>query len=367
MKIAIDARVISDKMHGLTRYAYQLIIALAEIDKENEYLLLSNEEKILNTVTQNSNFRFLKCNIKLYSLKEQFLIPFILKREGVEIYHSPTFSAPIFAPCKVVMTIHDMIHLIQAEHYSPLKNLYYKLIVKTAAQKSFRVITVSENSKKDIIRFLNVSGDKINSVYGGVDEKFEKQVNDLHKKEVKNKYFIHGKYILYIGNEKPHKNASNVIKAFDLFIKKYGSEYSIFMIGISREHIEKVLGHKAPGHFLTIKNISKDADLVPLYQASSLILFPSSYEGFGLPIIEGMACGIPVITSNTSSMPEVAGDAALMVDPENINQISDEIKRTLSDNNLRDALVKKGINRAKLFTWQKTAQKTLEVYKEVYS
>lgn len=367
MKIAIDARVISDKMHGIARYAYQLINALAKIDSENEYIILFNEEKILNAVTQNNNFRFLKCDIKVYSLKEQFLIPFILKREGIDIYHSPTFSAPIFAPCKVVMTIHDMIHLIYAKQYSAFKNMYYKLIVKTAVTRANRLITVSENSKKDISQFLNVSEDKIFSIHNGVDKKFSLENQNKSKEAIKKKYPISNNYILYVGNEKPHKNASNVIRAFDLFIKKNSLIYSLVMLGVSGKYIEKITGQSLPKYFVSINEVNNDADLISLYRESSLLLCPSYYEGFGLPLLEGMACGTPIITSNNSSIPEVVGDTAIMVDPNNINQISDEIKRVLSDKNLKETLIEKGKNRAKIFTWQKTAQKTLEVYEEVYS
>tara|TARA_B100000315_G_scaffold212472_1_gene209858 strand:- start:931 stop:2046 length:1116 start_codon:yes stop_codon:yes gene_type:complete len=366
MKIAIDARVASDKMHGINRYVRDLISALAEIDHKNEYILISNCDQLKKFAATKNNFRFLKCNIKLYSIIEQFMIPRILKKEHIDVYHSPTFSAPIFSPCKIVMTIHDMIHLIYADQYSILKFLYYKLIVKTAVHRSAGIITVSENSKKDIIRFLNLPENKVRTIYNGVGESFISQNKEQAKEAIKNKYQVSGDFVLFVGNEKPHKNASNVIKAFDLFIKKNNSKYSLVMVGVSRKYIKKVSNCHLSNQLIIVDNICNDTELIFLYQASSLLLCPSFYEGFGLPLLESMACGTPVITSDNSSISEVVGDAAFMVDPYNKDQISEAIIKVLSDRKLRETLIKNGKKRYKLFSWHQTAQKTLMVYKDVF-
>ena len=366
MKIAIDARVATGKMHGINRYLRNFITALAEIDHENEYILISNCEKLRNFAATKDNFNFFECNAKLYSITEQLVIPGILKKKCIEIYHSPTFSAPVFSPCKVVMTIHDMIHLIYADQYSVLKTLYYKLVVKTAAQSARGIITVSENSKKDIVRFLNVPDNKVHTVYNGVRESFVNKSNEQPKEVIKKKYGIPGNFVLFVGNEKPHKNAANAIKAFNLFSETSNLKYSFLMLGVSREYIENILERKLPDNFVSFNEINNDVDLVFLYQASSLLLCPSFYEGFGFPLLEGMACGVPVVTSDNSSIPEVVGDAALFVDPDNIRQISEAISRVLSDKNLREDLIQKGIKRSRNFTLSQAAKKTLRIYKEVF-
>lgn len=258
-----------------------------------------------------------------------------------------------------------MIHLIYAKQYSIFKNLYYRFIVKFAALKASRIITVSENSKKDISRFLKIPDKKINPICNGVGERFFQRKSEIFKKETLKKLMVPEKYILYVGNEKPHKNVGNVIKAFHLFLEKYGLEYSLVIVGISPKYEEKVMGKTLSNNVITLSHVD-DSDLISLYQTTLLLLSPSLYEGFGLPLLEAMACGAPVITSSNSSISEVVGNAALFVDPKNINQISDEIRRVLSDEKLREELIKKGKNRARLFTWQNTAQKTLELYKEVY-
>ncbi len=350
MRTAIDARIISDKMHGIARYVHKLILALSEIDHENEYIILYNNETFRSTITLPDNFSFLKCGIKLYSVQEQFLIPRLLKKERIDIYHSPTFSAPLFSHCKVIMTIHDMIHLVFSEHYSLLKNLYYKTIVKTAAHKASRIITDSESSKKDIVRFLTIPDDKIRSIYIGFDDKVIQNNADISKSDIMQKYGIPGEFVLFVGNEKPHKNAENVIKAFELFFIKSRTAHSLVLIGISKKFVEEVTGCDFFDSIIPFDSINNDDDLFSIYRASSLLLYPSRYEGFGLPILEAMACGAPVITSNNSSIPEVAGDATIMVDPENIEQIADEIARALSDTNLRKDAIEKGKTRAALFT-----------------
>jgi len=278
-----------------------------------------------------------------------------------------TFSAPLFSSCKVIMTIHDMIHLVFSDHYSLLKNLYYKIIVKGAAHKASRIITNSENSKKDIVRFLTIPENKIQSINIGFDGRIIQNNTDTSKSDIIKKYGIPGEFILFVGNEKPHKNAANAINAFELFLKKRGTAHCLVLIGISRKFVEEITKRGLSDSIIPFDAINNDGDLFSLYCASSLLLYPSRYEGFGLPILEAMACGAPVITSNNSSIPEVAGDAAIMVDPENIDQISDEIIRVLSDESLREGLIERGKKRARLFTWRNTATKTLEVYKEVYS
>lgn len=365
MKILIDARVISDKMHGIARYSYNLIENIAEIDTENEYILLSGYTELQVFSSRYKNFKFIKCNTPLYSIREQLIIPPILKRERADLYHSPTFSAPIYQPCKVIMTVHDMIHLISGKS---IHKLYYKNIVKRAMMKAAAVITVSEHSKCDIIKWIGIPEKKIHVTYNGIEERFKPSPDKTLPDEIKKGYGISDRYILFVGNQKSHKNVTVILKAFKMAVEKERLTHHLILVGIKEDIIEdkkNEIGDKFNNRIIYIDNLTDD-DLIKLYQFADLFLSPSLYEGFGLPMLEAMACGIPVITSNRTSIPEVTGDAAILVDPENIQEIANAIGKVLKDENLRKDLIRKGLERAKMFSWKKMAEETLELYERTY-
>jgi glycosyltransferase involved in cell wall biosynthesis len=359
MKILIDARVISDKMHGIARYTYNLIKNLPDIDAKNEYVLLSSYDKLIDFFSRYKNFRFVKCNAPLYSIQEQFKIPKILKREGVDIYHSPTFSAPIYQPCKTIITVHDTIHLIFGKS---IHRLYYRYIVKPAMVRASHIITVSEYSKADIVKYLGIPKEKVYVTYNGIDERFRPAHNKTTD-NIKKKYGIFSRYILFVGNQKPHKNVDNILKAFKTAMEKDRLNHLLILAGVKNSYIKT--GGDLDRQIVYINNHTDD-DLIELYQSADLFLSPSLYEGFGLPMLEAMACGVPVITSNRTSIPEVTGDAAVLVDPENIEEIANAICRVLLDENLKRDLIKKGLERARVFSWRKMAEETLELYKRAY-
>lgn len=360
MKILIDARVISNKMHGIARYSYNLIENMAEIDTENKYILLSGYPELQVFSSRYKNFKFIKCNTPLYSIQEQLIIPPILKREKADLYHSPTFSAPIYQPCKVILTVHDMIHLISGKS---IHKLYYKNIVKRAMMKAAAVITVSENSKSDIVKWIGIPEKKVYVTYNGIEERFKPSSDKTLPDKIKKGYDISDRYILFVGNQKPHKNVEGILKAFKTAIERGDIQHYLILAGVKRDFV------KAEGGLadkVICIDIHSDDDLIKLYQSADLFLAPSLYEGFGLPLLEAMACGIPVITSNRASIPEVVGDAAIMVNPEDIDEIANAVCRVLKDENLKSDLIRKGLKRAKMFSWRKMAEETLELYKRVY-
>ena len=365
MKILIDARVISDKMHGIARYSYNLIENIAEIDTENEYILLSGYSELQVFSSRYKNFKFIKCNTPLYSVQEQLIIPPILKRENIDLYHSPTFSAPIYQPCKVIMTVYDMIHLIFGR---PIHRLYYKYIAKRAMTKALCIITLSEYSKNDIVKWLGIPQEKIYVTHSGVDKRFKPTGDAAMPDEIKKRFGISNRYILFVGNQKPHKNSIGTLKAFKMAVKKERLPHYLILVGIKKDIIEDKnngIGDEFNNRIICIDNLT-DNDLIKLYQSADLFLLPSLYEGFGLPMLEAMACGVPVITSNRTSIPEVTGNAAILVDPENIQEIANAICKVLKDENLKSDLIRKGLKRAKMFSWRKMAEETLELYKRVY-
>ncbi len=357
MKIVFDARVISHKTHGMARYAYNLIVTLARLDNGNEYVLISGNEDLRGFCANYKNFKFLKCLTPLYSIQEQVQIPLILSRERPDIYHSPTFSTPFFSPCKTIITIHDLIHLVYGNYFH---KLYYRFVGSKVKKNPYWIFSVSKFSKADITQSLGIPPEKVFVTYIGVESKFKPTINENSAKE---------KYILFVGNDKPHKNLEGVLKVYNLASKKIDFTHSLKVVGVEKNFVahrikRDGLDPRISKKIHTYQNYTDD-ELIRIYQSADLFLGPSLCEGFGLPMLEAMACGVPVITSSRTSIPEVVGDAAIMVDPEKEQIIADTICEVLSNNDLRNTMINRGLERAKMFSWEKTAQETLDLYRMI--
>ncbi len=363
MRIAIDVRMIDYFMHGISRYAYNLIKGLSGIDTRNDYVLIANNSFLNDFVASRSNFSLRVTSLRLYGICEQVFLPRLLKKEKIDIFHTPSFACPIYVDCKVIMTIHDMIHVLFQEDSSIAHKLYYSYIVKKAAENARKIITVSKNSKSDIINYLNLSPEKVIVTYNAVDEKF-KMSNENHVDEIKERFGINGKFILYVGNQKPHKNVRMLVEAYQLLRMKanlklviVGKKDLLFHKGLSRNMLEGVI---------FVGDIS-DALMSRFYSGAEIYVSPSLYEGFGLPLIEAMACRTPVIALSTPSSDEVIDNAGYVVNENQPEELANAIDTVLLDSNLRNCLVEKGIERIKHFSWEKSAKKILDIYYEVNS
>ncbi len=365
MKICIDARPVSEQMHGISRYAFNLIRQLASIDQHHEYLILTRLDRHLFSELP-ANFRLQGCDVPNYSLTEQFVIPRLLKRKSIDLFHSMTYSAPVFQPCKTVVTIHDLIPLVFPHHYRWRHALYYKHIVRRALQRAECILTVSDSSKRDLVRYFNLDPNKIVVAYNGVDDRFKPDPSGLSKKIVSELISTEDSFILSVVNDKPHKNYSALIMAFKKATAHMQTSCKLVMVGIEKINESKNIPEEIMARLICLPKVTDD-QLIALYQNAALFVLPTLYEGFCLPVLEAMACGTPVITSNVSSLPEVAGDAAILVNPDNIDELAEAIYNVLAFENLQKDLREKGIRRAKRFSWQETAQKTLKVYEEVMS
>jgi len=246
--------------------------------------------------------------------------------------------------------------------------LYAKAFMWSAAHRSHRILTVSEASKRDIIRFLNVPAEKVIVVYNAIDERFGTEPSSEAIERVRERYQLDHRFVLYVGNLKPHKNLVRLIEAFDQLRSRGFGDLTLLIIG---DEISKlpalrraVHSHKLHKHVRFLGYLP-DETLAVLYRLAGVFVFPSLYEGFGLPPLEAMACGAPVVTSNVSSLPEVTGDAAVLVDPYDAASIADGIAKVLSDPRLRDEMCAKGIIRSREFSWQRSVSRIREIYQEV--
>ena len=366
MRVAIDTRKIHD--FGIGTYIRNLLRQLARIDQNTEYILLCREPDLGIAAQLGPNFRGVVEPSPNYSLREQIHVPWLLRRERPDVYHAPHYVLPPAVRCRSVVTIHDCIHLMFPQ-YLPNRAAYAyaRASMWAAARRSDRILTVSEASKRDILHFFNVKPEKIVVVYNAIDEHFSATPSEEQVARIRERYQLDHKFVLYVGNIKPHKNLVRLIEAFSQ-LRRTHDDLKLLIIGdeISKLPALRRAVHRNKLHkFVRFLGYLKDDTLTVLYRLASVFVFPSLYEGFGLPPLEAMASGTPVVTSNVSSLPEVTGDAAVLVDPYDVDSISDGMRRILDDPRLAEELRIKGLKRAREFSWERSVEKTQRVYREV--
>jgi glycosyltransferase involved in cell wall biosynthesis len=367
MRIAIDARKLRD--FGIGTYLRNILIELSRLDRETEYVVLCRPDDVESGDVLGRNFRMVQEPAAPYSLAEQFRIPLVLAREHVDLVHEPHYVLPPLLRCRSVVTIHDCIHLMFPEYLpNKLAYVYAKSSMWAASRKADRILTVSEASKRDILRFFNVRPEKVAVIYNAIDERFLAPADPARMDLVRQRYQLDDPFVLYVGNIKPHKNLERLIDAFGRARSQCHENLKLIIIG---DEISKypplrrsVHKHKLDKHvrFLGFQPMET---LAAFYRLARAFVFPSLYEGFGLPPLEAMACGTPVVTSNVSSLPEVAGGAALLVDPYNEEEIASAIVRAVTDESLRQELISRGIERARSFSWTQSVKQIHEIYMQV--
>jgi glycosyltransferase involved in cell wall biosynthesis len=308
---------------------------------------------------------------KPYSIAEQFALPMALRREGAELFHEPHYVLPPLTPCRSVVTIHDCIHLRFPQYLpSKLGYAYARAQMWSATHQAARVITVSEASKRDILRYFRVPESRIDVIYNAIDDRFWQEPTADDVMRVRDRYRLTDPFVLYAGNIKPHKNLERLIEAFQL-MRQNDADLSNVQLLIIGDEISKyatlrraVHRHKLHKHVRFFGFVS-DQTLAALYRLAYVFVFPSLYEGFGLPPLEAMASGCPVITSNVSSLPEVVGDAAVMIDPYEPAAIAEAMHRVLTTPALREDLQRRGLARARGFSWERSIKRVREIYAEV--
>jgi glycosyltransferase involved in cell wall biosynthesis len=368
VRIAIDIRKYQD--FGVGTYVRNLVLHLARIDSSSEYLLLCRPQDRGRVAIPSDNFRLVEEPAIPNSMLEQARVPVTLSRERVDLYHSPHAVVPPAIHCRSVVTIHDCIHLMFPQYFpGRLSRLTAKLQLWTATHRSERVLTVSETSKQDILRRFRIPADKVTVIYNAIDERLTDPPAADDYARVRDRYQLTDPFALYVGNIKPHKNLERLIEAFHGLRQEAAFEsLKLVIIGdeISRYQglRRAVHQHKLHKHVRFLGFVAP-ATLAVLYRLASVFVFPSLYEGFGLPPLEAMYLGTPVVTSNVSSLPEVVGDAAVLVDPYDTASIADGMRRAIIDEGLRATLRVRGMARAREFSWARSVEQIHTVYTEV--
>jgi glycosyltransferase involved in cell wall biosynthesis len=364
VKVAIDARKIHD--FGIGTYIRNLLKHIARIDREAEYVLLCHPRDLGVAAELGPNFRAVLEPSPNYSLREQIHVPWVLRRERPDVFHAPHYVLPPAVRSPSVVTIHDTIHLTFPQ-YLPNRaaHAYARASMWAAARRSDRILTVSEASKRDILHHFKVPAEKVVVVYNGIDERFSREPAATDVARVRERYQLDGRFVLYVGNIKPHKNLVRLIEAFHALRRAELADLKLLIIG---DEISKLPAlrravhvHKLHKHVRFLGYLP-DEMLAILYRLASVFVFPSLYEGFGLPPLEAMASGTPVVTSNVSSLPEVTGGAAVLVDPYSVPSIVEGMRRVLSDPVLAAEMRRKGLVRAREFSWERAAARTRELY-----
>jgi glycosyltransferase involved in cell wall biosynthesis len=378
MRICIDSRnlIKLSKTGGTGEYVRNLLLNLSMIDRENRYILFLNYLRSRNVAFvkeyNKDNFHTKACRIPL-QLTEYFFsrihLPIELLVGKVDIFHGTDFDLPGQLRGKSVITVHDLMYLHYPEVLKKEWVEHYKRNLKWSLNRADMIISVSNFVKKDIIDNFNVSRDKVRVVHNGISEKFSLP-KESNRDYIMKKYGIDHPYILFVGTLEPKKNLCRLVEAFGSFIKTTRKRFSLVLAGGEgylnyKEKIENTVHRLSLDNEVIFTGYIKDEDLPGLYKCSELFVFPSIFEGFGIPPLEAMASGIPVVASNAASLPEVVGDAGILVDPLNTDALSDAISSALLDSDLRNGLIQKGLERAGLFSWASTARKTLDLYNEL--
>ncbi len=358
-RIGIDVRKIHD--YGIGRYIRNLIDEIAVIDTDNDYVLFQGETE---PVVDAANFEMRYERSPKYSVREHLSLPVQMKRARLDLFHSPHYVLPVVRPCPAVVTIHDLIHL----KYPPSRAaaLYARVMLRAATRSAQAIITVSHASKADIVDLLDVPPERVHVVYNAVEPRFGSCDRETAREEVRERFGVARPYVLCVSNFLRHKNLERLLAAFQM-LRNEGSEFDLVIVGGAADQwpaLGEFVRNEGLQEHVHFPGYVKDEDLPRLYAAATLFVFPSLYEGFGLPPLEAMACGTQVVVADTPSQREIVGDSGIYVDPRSVAAIAAGMREALA---IEDPAASRlaGIERAREFCWKETAEQTLAIYREV--
>lgn len=373
MKIGIDARMINQS--GIGRYIRGLISELQKLDHTNEYYLLLRQEEF-DTVETKDNFRKVLADFKWYGIEEQIRMPKLLSSLNLDLVHLPHFNVPILYRGKFVVTIHDLIHQhFQMKRVTTHSRVFYRFkqfgydrVFNIAINRSKKIITPSNFVKNLLNNDWNIDSNKMivtpEAVEHSLENVFKRMTEDGSRLILKN-LGIEKPYLFYLGNAHPHKNVEKLIQVFLNLSKRYKT-LNLVLAGADHyfwQRIKDEVMVREDARNIIFTGFVTDTQAVAIYKNASMFVLPSLEEGFGIPILEAMACHCPVVSSNAASLPEVGGDAVLYFDPKNEKDMTDKIELVLNNKKLSQQLINKGLKRYIQFSWEKLARQTLEIYK----
>lgn len=376
MKIGIEVqRLFRKKKFGIETSALEMIKTMLELEPRHEYVVFAKDDVDRNCLPHSDRLKVKLVPGQLFFDFEQILLPMAARHERVDLLHCTGNTTPFFASVPIVQTLHDVIFMDKISStdtpYQRFGNRYRRGIVPLVTRRSNAVITVSRYEKERITRVIPVNPDRIHVVYNGINEKrFNNQLPLAKLKAIAQKYGLPERYILFLGNEATRKNPVRTIDAYVRYASQCEQAMPLVAPGLSQKFVDGTLhtlnASVKQGQIITTGYIDEE-DLPGVYALSRAFVFPSLSEGFGLPMIEAMACGVPVVASSASCLPEIAGNAAVLADPLNADEIASGIMALATNDSLRARKISEGLENARRFTARRAAEATISIYEMVYA
>jgi len=371
-RIAFDARYISDRYHGIGRYAFCLLEALVDAAPEMTFVVFRGREKDSRfdweSLASRRNIEILAGPWPLYWPHEQVLWPRLLQRARVDLFHTPYFVVPLLSRIPVINTIHDLIFERYPE-YMPIKwsRPYYRLLMESATRRAQQIVAVSQSTAEDLGHYYGTDGDRVVVIPEGVDLRFRPIGDAVALEQLRARYNLLRPFVLAVGTRRPHKNFGRLVQAYGLLSDAAG--FDLVFVGPAdarfSDQARQVAQSSALNGRVKFLEWVPEADLPGLYTLADLAVIPSLMEGFGLPALEAMACATAVVAADTSSLPEVVGEAGVLIDPYDVAHLADTMGQLMGDPLRREQLGKSGRARAAGFRWDETARQILKIYAEV--
>lgn len=347
---------------GSSIYNFEILLNLEKIDKVNDYTIYLPIAQSKDMPSERNNWKYKIVQAKKLWTLTALSSEFFFKRPQIDVYFNPTHYLPPFAPENSVVSILDLSYIYFPELFKRKERVKLVNWSKYSAKKAKKIITISNSSKNDIIKEYGIEADKIAVVYPGIKDL--KIKSNLKMSDIKEKFGLNNNYILFVGTLQPRKNVNKLIEAF----ASLNTDLDLVIIGKKGWQFEDILA--APKKYGVEDKVKflhdvNDEELKEFYKNAEFFVLPSLYEGFGLPVLEAMQLGCPVITSDISSLPEAGGDAAMYFNPNDVSDIASKMQKLIGDKELREKMVKKGYDQVKKFSWEKSARETLAVFKEI--
>lgn len=370
MRIGIEAqRIFRKNKHGMDYVVLQEILQLQQIDQQNEYYIFVKPGPD-RCVKSSTNVHVVEINMPSYPLWEQMALPRAARKAQVDLLHCTSNTAPIYCDIPLVLTLHDIIFLEPRDKqnkslYQNMGWLYRRLVVPHILDKCQRIITVSEFEKQNIIRKLNIPDKQMAMIYNGYNEWFRPLDDSVTFK----KYMQEKGFFFFLGNTDPKKNTERTLVAYSKYLERSEVKRPLLMADLDKDYLDGIIKRNHIDNIkekINMPGYIQNHDLPYIYNSAFAFLYTSLRESFGIPLLEAMACGTPVITSNTSSMPEIGGKEAILINPESADEIADMLIRLETDETFYQQQKKWGLQRAQLFSWRSTAQQLLKLYEEVF-
>ena len=367
MKIGIMLRHLNE-LGGIVVYTKNIIENLFQIDKDNQYVLIYDNDALIGTYASYPNVSEVVLKISNKLLWDQYGVPKVIKKEKIDIIFNPKLSVPVFTKAKTVLTMHGLEQFAVPEVFKKIDRMYFTIMMPVYCRSANAIISMTETGKKDMVKYLGAKPQKIHVINESYHKRFCVIDDNTYLSKIKKKYNLPDRYILFVGGLTPLKNFSNILKGLKDLKERKKLDIKLVSVGFKRWKFQKdidLVKDLGLENEIIFPGFVLDEELPAFYNMASCLVFPSLYEGFGIPVIEAQASGCPVITSKTGCAPEVSGGAAVLADPYNYKEISDGIYRSITDDSFRKELITSGLDNAKRYSRKKTAKKTLELFEQL--